>query len=399
MSIPVGIKILVPFAPVLTKMGKFTKKKKSNIVKSRKELRKEKRQQKKENKRNFFSRKKSKPGQFVHKPPQQHDSEEDEGNAGFEEDVNSEIESDFELSDDEMNAKLSKIKPVPKKTVVSQPDRFLENQQKEKRKEQELQKKMRKRRIEQLKSANEEDDKIIRKLEKKLRIDKHKNDKSVHKMFGDGLDYALELCLPENIEKMYKAAKDAAESDDDSDDAFNEDLAAAIGDDKATKAKKKKKREEANESKRMKRLSKAEEKYFKDELDLSGSDSEFGGESDDEAGNRQKLIQDSEDSDFDIMESGEEAEDASESGEGENSEAEDGVSGSDLDEGEDDEESGLDDEENESFAEVNDDDSDDADGENHGAGPENGNHKIWEDIYGRQRDKDGNIVEVSIGPL
>lgn len=284
-------------------MGKFTKKKKSNIVKSRKELRKEKRQQKKENKRNFFSRKKSKPGQFVHKPPQQHDSEEDEGNAGFEEDVNSEIESDFELSDDEMNAKLSKIKPVPKKTVVSQPDRFLENQQKEKRKEQELQKKMRKRRIEQLKSANEEDDKIIRKLEKKLRIDKHKNDKSVHKMFGDGLDYALELCLPENIEKMYKAAKDAAESDDDSDDAFNEDLAAAIGDDKATKAKKKKKREEANESKRMKRLSKAEEKYFKDELDLSGSDSEFGGESDDEAGNRQKLIQDSEDSDFDIMES------------------------------------------------------------------------------------------------
>lgn len=92
-----------------------------------------------------------------------------------------------------------------------------------------LRKDMGKQRINQLKQANEEEDKNIRKLEKMLKIDKSKSKKNVPRMFHDGLDYALEMCLPENIEKMYAAAKEAADADAESDSEWQEDLALATG--------------------------------------------------------------------------------------------------------------------------------------------------------------------------
>lgn len=65
---------------------------------------------------------------------------------------------------------------------------------------------MKKRRIEQLKAANEEEDRVIRKLEKQLKIDKNDNLKSIPKTFNDGLNYALELCLPDSIEKNVRCS-------------------------------------------------------------------------------------------------------------------------------------------------------------------------------------------------
>lgn len=88
---------------------------------------------------------------------------------------------------------------------------------------------MGKQRINQLKQANEEEDKNIRKLEKMLKLDKTKSKKSVPRMFNDGLDYALEMCLPENIEKMYAAAKEAADAGAESDTEWQEDFALATG--------------------------------------------------------------------------------------------------------------------------------------------------------------------------
>lgn len=103
------------------------------------------------------------------------------------------------------------------------------DQQRLKKQEQSLRKDMGKQRIKQLKIANEDEDKTIHKLEKLLKIDKSKNKKGIPRMFNDGLDYALEMCLPENIEKMYAAAKEAADADQYSDTEWNEDFALATG--------------------------------------------------------------------------------------------------------------------------------------------------------------------------
>lgn len=159
--------------------------------------------------------------------------------------------------------------------------------------EQMLRKDMGKKRIKQLKAANEDEDKTIHKLEKLLKIDKSRSKKGVPKMFHDGLDYALEMCLPENIEKMYAAAKEAADADQQSDSEWHEDFALATGElepkqpdeesaKKTVKAKSKEKEaaQKVAEKKKVDRLREIESKYFggsDDELasDLSDVDSEF----------------------------------------------------------------------------------------------------------------------------
>lgn len=158
--------------------------------------------------------------------------------------------------------------------------------------EQSLRKDMGKKRVKQLKMANEDEDKTIHKLEKLLKIDKNRSKKGIPKMFNDGLDYALEMCLPENIEKMYAAAKEAADADQESDSEWQEDFALATGeleskpDAKSVKksnteqTKLKEAAKKAADQKRAGRLREIESKYFgesADELDtdLSEVDSEF----------------------------------------------------------------------------------------------------------------------------
>ncbi len=307
---------------------------------------------------------------------------------------------------------------------------------------------MRKQRVRQLKTANEEEDKVIRKLEKQLKIDKTRSDKHVPKMFNDGLEYALELCLPENIQKMYTAAKEAA-AQSDSDDGFEEDLQIASGLSGDSNKSKKEKGKQSTElskkntkveskqktDKRMAKLRKVEGKFFDDlDSDLSGVDSEFEKSDDDIESD------DSEGNDFDLMDSGDDDDDGSD-GEDDQSDADDGSSDdapeerpikrtskaankkakveavkqqseSSESDSESDQESSIeeqqtgkfvrrpssDSENNSNPSDVDDIDEmdeslvDSAEDSDEAETKTANSSKPWEDIYGRKRDKDGNII-------
>lgn len=237
-------------------------------------------------------------------------NESDDPNVRGSNDSDEEIESDFELSDEELELKFAgRVKPnaaTTKKTKKmaekpSERDRFDADLLKEKQKQHQLQKEMRKQRVKQLRAANEEEDKEIRRLEKQLKIDKKRSEKHVPTMFNDGLEYALELCLPESIQKMYTAAKEAAENEVDSDTGFEEDLAMAMGEQTNGKASKKRKptqtdggkvpqnkkaklseeqkADAARSAHKMAKLRQAESKYFDSgddfDSDLGDVDSEF----------------------------------------------------------------------------------------------------------------------------
>lgn len=308
-----------------------------------------------------------------------------------------------------------------------------------------LRKDMGKQRINQLKQANEEEDLHIRKLEKMLKIDKSKSKKSVPRMFHDGLDYALEMCLPENIEKMYAAAKEAADADAESDSEWQEDIAMATGETKTiekivhvtkpkattnAKADAKLSAAAAPSKKSRDRLRKIESKYFgdsEDELasDFSGADSEF--EQDDENSADDGESDHSSDDDG-SMESSDEApdevgtvskcskkrqleknknrepekkskkqkvidaadqDDVSNDFPDEDELSDEGEPSSD---GEDFEHDGLNDLLNESDSGKSEPEGgDDGDGDDSdGSGAEKS--KLWEDIYGRKRDQDGNVI-------
>lgn len=320
--------------------------------------------------------------------------------------------------------------------------------------EQSLRKDMGKKRVKQLKMANEDEDKTIHKLEKLLKIDKSRSKKGIPKMFNDGLDYALEMCLPENIEKMYAAAKEAADADQQSDSEWQEDFALATGeletqsDAKNSKNtdKVQKKSEEAvkkvAEKKKAERLRKIESKYFEesdDELasDLSDVDSEF----------EQSEIEEEENSDFENNAESDDSNDAPEeittvtkSSKKRQLEKSKLVKKpvydemSDESESEDDLDDALDDLEMGSFDEDSDDEpaekvqklsnkkneqkqkngknqkeqSDESESESvedededenidefdsDGSEMKDEKPDIWEDIYGRKRDKDGNVIK------
>lgn len=320
----------------------MAKRKPTKVVerpKTRKELRKDKRTQKKANRVHFHKRKKELKIEYRERLKQQKKDAKKKGakpkhRASDEEsadealaadddiydqadmssgqdsdepndyDDDESIASDFTLSDAEMEQKFAGRKnPKKAKAPPSEHDHFLADLQKEKQKQRKLEKEMRKQRVKQLRAANEDEDKMIRKLEKQLKIDKKRSEKHVPTMFNDGLEYALELCLPENIQKMYTAAKEAADNEaNDSDAGFEEDLALAMGE-TAAKTKKRKLAEVAADGKgapttkkkqatdaaeaaaaarsalKMAKLRQAESKYFgsDDELDsdLSGNDSEY----------------------------------------------------------------------------------------------------------------------------
>lgn len=307
----------------------------------------------------------------------------------------------------------------PKKPEL---DRFELDLAKEKQKQKQLEKEMKKQRVRQLKAANEDEDKMIRKLEKQLKIDKKRSQKHVPKMFNDGLEYALELCLPENIQKMYTAAKEAAEQEEDSDSGFQEDMAIATG----KTSKNKRKRDHADEAplevskkavgkkdskklvgivdpkavKKMAKLRQIESKYFDtdDELDsdLSGADSEYDqGSSDDEVlqvhnkNKKNPAIVDSEDSEFDDDDEDESDGEGIDDGETDSGSESDGISNGVK---------GKFVKKQDSESEVVDDDFDDSamDSDSDNETQTNLSQKTgdWEDIYGRNRDKDGNVVTV-----
>uniref|UniRef100_A0AAG5DRW4 MI domain-containing protein n=1 Tax=Anopheles atroparvus TaxID=41427 RepID=A0AAG5DRW4_ANOAO len=264
---------------------------KANKPKSRKDLRKEARQQKKLNRFNHHNRSqkervangadeldgnKKKHGKFASERPDENSDQD------FEDE---EIESDFSDSEE------PKSKSKPAKNVPTQMDVEREREMLELK---DYEASLKEKRIEQLEAANEEDDRVIKKYEKLLKINRGKNKQGVAKSFNDGLDYALELCTEENIGKMYEAAKEAAELDENSSDEFIEDLQQAVGgvvavggeqgdEDDAESPPKRTMSEK--ERKRVEKLKKIEEKYLGlDEIDDLGEyDSEMELEVDEKA--------------------------------------------------------------------------------------------------------------------
>ncbi|KAH8418261.1 hypothetical protein KR222_007634 [Zaprionus bogoriensis] len=121
------------------------------------------------------------------------------------------IASDF--SDAEVDARLPAARKVetfeplgqkaPKKHAGIQREDEMEARKRELRQQKELLNKSRKQRMKQLRIENEEEDREIAKLEKKLKLNKSKDkNRVVRKMFNDGLDYLLDFVLDDEEEKQ-----------------------------------------------------------------------------------------------------------------------------------------------------------------------------------------------------
>lgn len=391
-------------------------------MKTRKELRKDKRQQKKLNNFNFHNKKKvNKRNGSKDKHKKSHPEDEFMSDN---EDIDEEIPSDFD--DDETGTTNDPNPP----SVTNQPlDKFQQHMLREKKEENEYYSEIKKNRVDQLKQANEDEDKTIAKYEKLLKLNKRRKKsessapRSTSSKFTDGLEYLLELCTDESIQKMYSAAKEVQSDEDD--DNFGEDFSLVLGKQPEIK-KKKKQSKNANDTteeelpaeeilkikRRSDKLKEVEKKYFGDDEDFfknfdadscDGSDSELeSGEELDSAMDSESYVDekpdeipatskksknakkvsfqepsqtnklsDSEDSEFDI-------EDDSENEEMDQNPTEDEAMTGD-------EQESFNESENESEGSEQQNDSDASETEDR--------PKEWEDIYGRKRDKDGNLIK------
>ncbi|XP_068617603.1 nucleolar MIF4G domain-containing protein 1 homolog [Battus philenor] len=371
MSVSCGIKCQQVILFEYFKNNIFIMKKQKNaprpkFVNTRKAIRKEKRLQKKLHKQEHYQKKKIKgdikkhePGRFVKRP-----------------------------------VDLPEVEPKKnKKKNKSQPS-TLEILNKERQKElcvaDKLKREMEEQRRQILLKANEEEDKIIKKLEKQLGLNKSKNKNNYFS--EDGLDYLLEICDRTTSEQIVAAEKHLAEVEGDSD--FEEDLAVVTGKelpDEKDKGKKKNKSEKDV----------PENSEENDEsLDEDTQDYNMGVSDEEQSGSDDEMEDENEDS-KDLSEL--EDEDASDSYESDNSERKDQnekkstkkekiVSEDDLGKVfSDDEVSHLSDDEDMEHESLHEDSKDVGDKES------NKKPDIWEDIYGRKRDKDGNIIKEEKG--
>lgn len=315
-----------------------------------------------------------------------------------------EIPSDFSENEDS---------PAPSKVAKKSLDKFEQHIAREKKEEKEYYDEIKKNRVDQLKQQNDDEDKIISKYEKLLKLNKRKrkNGTSSSDKFNDGLDYLLDLCTDESIQKMYTAAKEV-DQDQSEDEDFHEDLSLALGKEKKKKSKHQAgveepeieapTKEDLKMKKRAEKLKEVEKKYFGDDEDffnnfdadscdgsdseLESGDDEMPSSSDDEQPDEipskssskkskkykfsepetSKKISDSEDSEFDIED--DEGDLEGDSGEDQEELSEDISGNSDVGE------------------ETEREDEEDSEGANEK--PEE-----WEDIYGRKRDRAGNLVK------
>jgi hypothetical protein len=146
-------------------MQQKRKQNQGKIRKSRKELRKEQRKLKKAKKNEFFQRKKNK----------------------SEQSVTENVEHEAQMNN---NANKSVCKSKEKNILKNYSER---------ERNQKLQVDMKNQRIKQLKKANQQEDKVIRKLEKQLKLNKKKL-KSIAKSFTtDGLDCILHKSVKDYV--------------------------------------------------------------------------------------------------------------------------------------------------------------------------------------------------------
>ncbi|XP_013100468.2 nucleolar MIF4G domain-containing protein 1 homolog [Stomoxys calcitrans] len=223
--------------------GKLKQKHAAPANLTRKELRKQKSQQKKENKRLFFSSKTEgknmvaqarkekdiKLKTSIKKKNKKTKVAIDPKDMPLEQLLSGEVDSDnneslaSDFSDVEVDALLPATLKVKKVAVQNKPSPAIkkaksqtsnrpnveEQHRRELLRQKDLENASRKQRVKQLKLENEEEDKIIAKLEKKLGLNKTKNkNRMARKMFNDGLDFALELCLDDGEEEEKQLLKE-----------------------------------------------------------------------------------------------------------------------------------------------------------------------------------------------
>ncbi|XP_045522187.1 nucleolar MIF4G domain-containing protein 1 homolog [Pieris brassicae] len=187
-------------------MKKSNPKPRSSLVNSRKAIRKEKRQLKKAHRKEHYLKKKLEPsfspGKFVKRP-------------------------------DDSSASDVKVKKKIQKPMIHD---ILDKERKKEIKETEkLKSQMENQRKNMFLKANEDEEKVIKKLEKQLGLNKSKNKNNY--FADDGLDYLLEICDRTTSEQIVAAEKHLADVGNDSD--FEEDLAVVTGKNLKKDAKKK----------------------------------------------------------------------------------------------------------------------------------------------------------------
>ncbi|XP_011696022.1 PREDICTED: nucleolar MIF4G domain-containing protein 1 [Wasmannia auropunctata] len=204
-------------------------------------------------------------------------------------------------------------------------------------KEERMQKNAKKQRMVQLKRANLEEDKTIKQLEKQLKLNKRKTKSTPKSFVSDGLDYLLDFCDSENRSHIVETEKQLLETGLSRE--LEEDLNMAIGEDD---------------------IENKHEKHEHDEEDSTDDNEESEQESENESLlSDENLIQD--DSEEDSLE-------------------ETNIKAKKC---------ATDEEDETANEELNHSNASEQSDDNEG---------LWEDIYGRQRDKEGNIVSKKYVP-
>ncbi|KAJ2940350.1 hypothetical protein O0L34_g24 [Tuta absoluta] len=294
--------------------------------------------------------------------------------------------------------------------------------QKEQKEVQRLNSQINKQRRKMLVQANEEEDRMIKKLEKQLGLNKSKNKNNY--FADDGLDYLLEICDRATSEQIVAAEKHLADVEDESD--FEEDLATVTG--KINKKDKKNDKKDKMSKKNDKDTQSDEEEGLSEDEDLSGEDDESQSDGQESVDNDKGSEQGSELNDVASGSDIEEDDEGSEFGESDGSEApeekptkstnaksklkenqyksdkksdpkpskERVIKAEDLSKVfSDDEVSHLsgDDDDLEGFSgdEMNDNDAEPVEKMS------KEKPDVWEDIYGRKRDKEGNVIKEEKG--
>ncbi|XP_013195549.1 nucleolar MIF4G domain-containing protein 1 [Amyelois transitella] len=344
-----------------------------SLVSSRKVLRKQKRQEKKIHRKEHYLKKslpettKYEPGKFVKRPIDAIDIE------------------------TEVKKKKPKLQPSVQDVLTRQI-------QKEKSETEKLKSQMEKQRKKMLIQANEDEDKVIKKLEKQLGLNKTKNKNNFFS--DDGLDYVLEICDRATSEQIVAAEKHLASVQNESD--FEEDLAVVTG----KKPKETKDDEENDESDVNEEKSDDEQ----DSDDLSGSDDEDDNSEMSEDGEQSDEEEISEDEPEEVPTKSQKSQNPKLKKEGKEvenklngkstktekpSKKERVISENDLhnvfSEDEVSHLSGDDDLDGFSGDEYDDDETK-QESEESKEKPD-----VWEDIYGRKRDKEGNIIKEEKG--
>nr|XP_049702037.1 nucleolar MIF4G domain-containing protein 1 homolog [Helicoverpa armigera]XP_049702043.1 nucleolar MIF4G domain-containing protein 1 homolog [Helicoverpa armigera] len=313
-----------------------------------------------------------------------------------------------------------------KKTKLETPLGILNKErQKEKKVEHQLKNQIEEQRRKMLLQANEEEDKIIKKLEKQLGLNKTKNKNNF--FADDGLDYLLEICDKSTTEQIVAAEKHLAEVEGDSD--FEEDLATVTGKD-------------IKDKKKVKGNAKGKQTANYDSDEENASDDDMGSDVDDGMmGSDENLGDENSEDDEDGDLSGDEdmSEGDSEMSEADNDNDSEGLSDDAPEEkptktqkannkqktkeeikkpskaetkatpksnkkekiiSEEDLSKVFSDDEVSHLS--GDDDDDDLEDDEFGEGDEPAVEKkekpdVWEDIYGRKRDKEGNVIKEEKG--